>query len=131
VKCIEWKGSLDTAGYGCRWDKKRRKTGLVHRWIWELANGPIPNGLFVLHTCDNRLCYRLSHLKLGTNADNMLDMARKGRACTALSKGQIPGIRWALMLGMSQRTAAALWGVNQSTVSRASRGVLPSYAEVS
>ena len=58
----------------------------VHRIAWELLVGPIPPGLFVLHHCDNPPCVRvdpdpaISHLFLGTIADNNADMAAKGRA---------------------------------------------------
>lgn len=49
------------------------------RWIWTALNGPIPDGLFVCHKCDNPPCVRPDHLFLGTNSDNMKDCVRKGR----------------------------------------------------
>lgn len=47
--------------------------------IWESKNGPIPNGLFVLHKCDVRSCVNPDHLFLGTPKDNALDMVQKKR----------------------------------------------------
>ncbi|MFL5481114.1 MAG: HNH endonuclease signature motif containing protein [Gemmatimonadaceae bacterium] len=53
---------------------------LAHRFSWELARGPVPPGLFVLHRCDVRDCVNPDHLFLGTLQDNMDDMVAKGRA---------------------------------------------------
>lgn len=50
-----------------------------HRVAWELSNGPIPAGMFVLHKCDNPPCCNPQHLFLGTQTDNMQDALAKGR----------------------------------------------------
>lgn len=63
--------------YGYLWDAAQKKTAHAHRVAWELQHGPIPAGLQVLHRCDEVLCMR--HLFLGTQLDNMRDMAAKGR----------------------------------------------------
>lgn len=57
----------------------KRKKVRAHREAWEKANGPIPEGLFVLHKCDNRACREITHLFLGTHQDNMDDCVAKGR----------------------------------------------------
>jgi len=51
----------------------------AHRFAWELANGPVPKGLNVCHSCDNPICCNTRHHFLGTDTDNMQDMVAKGR----------------------------------------------------
>lgn len=75
-ECWQWTAAL-TNGYG-RFGIGR-KVVLAHRFAWELANGPIPDGLGVLHACDNPSCVRPAHLFVGTSKDNMQDCASKGR----------------------------------------------------
>lgn len=72
--CDEWPGTRNNRGYGV--DSQGR---LMHRVAWEVANGPVPGKLCVLHHCDNRPCREPTHLFLGTRADNIKDMDRKGR----------------------------------------------------
>lgn len=71
--CVEWAGLRFRDGYGRVGSKQ------AHRVAWEQTYGPIPEGLFVLHRCDNRPCVNPEHLFLGTNTDNMQDMVAKGR----------------------------------------------------
>lgn len=55
------------------------KDVFAHRFVWELVNGPIPEGMLVLHECDNGKCVNPGHLFLGTPQDNMDDKMSKGR----------------------------------------------------
>ena len=76
-ECWTWTGARDPRGYGRL--GRGRKTLFAHRFSWEEENGPIPNGLFVCHSCDNPACVRPSHLFLGTQKDNIRDMMSKNR----------------------------------------------------
>jgi len=78
VPCKEWPRYRDRKGYGIKRFGKRGKQR-VHRLAWEETHGPIPEGMHVLHHCDNPPCYEVEHLFLGTNTDNMRDKAAKGR----------------------------------------------------
>jgi HNH endonuclease len=75
--CWDWQRAVNSVGYG---RIARNGTRVyAHRAAYELAYGPIPKDMCVLHSCDNRRCVRPDHLFLGTKRDNMLDMAAKGR----------------------------------------------------
>ena len=77
--CIIWTGATQNGGYGVKKIPKTRRNVRVHRAAWEDIHGPIPDGMFVLHKCDNPACYNVDHLFLGTQADNIADMIEKGR----------------------------------------------------
>lgn len=76
-ECWLWIGNIGANGYGQL--SIKNKTISAHRLSWTLNYGPILDGLFVLHECDNPPCVNPNHLFLGTNKDNILDAIAKGR----------------------------------------------------
>jgi hypothetical protein len=80
--CWLWTGAVKTGGYGCFTMKvggKKRGIG-AHRAMFILAVREPPEGIDVLHECDNPPCVNPAHLFLGTAVDNIRDMQMKGRA---------------------------------------------------
>lgn len=84
--CWMWRGSLSkSTGYGKF--SFLHGTYLAHRVSWMLFRGLIPEGLFILHKCDNPPCVNPDHLFLGTHAENMRDMLEKGRGNRKITTG--------------------------------------------
>ena len=75
--CWEWTAGVNNSGYG-QFSVYQRHVQ-AHRFSYELDNGPIPPGMEIRHTCDNRICVRPEHLLVGTRGDNMKDMYSRGR----------------------------------------------------
>lgn len=82
--CWEWQGNVLSDGYGSiRMPGAQGQPVKAHRYSWELHHGPIPEGVLVLHRCDNQRCVRPDHLFLGSQSDNMQDMHNKRRHSTS------------------------------------------------
>jgi Autographiviridae endonuclease len=123
-ECWIWTASVNLHGYGQI--LYRGRPTRAHRVAYELAYGPIPADMWVLHRCDNRRCVRPDHLWLGTLQDNHADMVNKrrhtfgGRVGNAkLSDAAVVGIR---ALDLSRRgslaAAARQYGVSAATIRR-------------
>ena len=117
--CWEWKLYKNPLGYGVvsfgKRGQPKRITG-AHRLSWIVYRGSIPDGLCVLHKCDNPSCINPDHLFLGTNADNMRDMAAKGR--TRVLRGQQVGT--AKLFPRQVRKIKQLFGIlNDCQIARA------------
>lgn len=89
--CLEWTGAIAGSGYPSV-HVKGGKYMPGGRFIYESINGPIPNGMFVCHKCDNPLCVEVDHLFLGTPKDNAQDMVSKGRLKIPDNSGENNGM---------------------------------------
>lgn len=85
-ECWEFVAARDRHGYGISWHDGRVMRAA--RIAYALANGPIPDGLLVRHTCDNPPCVNPAHLILGTQRDNILDAKERGRLATGDRNGR-------------------------------------------
>jgi hypothetical protein len=123
--CWIWIGGADKKGYG-RIGDADGNTFVASRVSWELHNGQIPPGLWVLHKCDNGRCVNPEHLFLGTLQDNEKDKVAKGRQGfgeknpgAKLTEKEVEEIRKAVGL---LKNIAADFGVALSTVSQIRSG---------
>jgi len=126
--CWEWTAASQPKGYG-RFKVNGRLVG-AHRFSYELHYGPIPEGLWVLHRCDNPKCVNPEHLFLGTRSDNMFDCARKDRLAVhnaplgerhpraKLMNKDILDIRQSYREGCIQKELALGYGVSRQLISQ-------------
>lgn len=106
------------------------KNHRAHKVAYELTYGDVPEGLVVMHTCDNPPCCNPAHLKVGTFAENTEDMVRKGRLNPPIGERQIRAkltaadvrrIRDLASTGMTHAAIGDMLGVSQSAVTRVVR----------
>ena len=86
--CWEWQRGCDGDGYGAM--KVSGRQWGAHRLAWTLTHGPIPEGMFVCHTCDNPPCCNPGHLFLASSAGNVADRVQKDRS--ARQRGSVHGM---------------------------------------
>jgi len=126
--CWEWKGAV-VDGYGQTNDyDSKYKNIRTHRLSYRVFKGEIPQGLLVLHACDNRKCVNPKHLFLGTHHDNNQDCLKKGRwkggapigeknGTSKLKEKDIIQIRQMQKEGVKQKKLGEIFGVSQPTIS--------------
>jgi hypothetical protein len=122
--CHVWQSTMRKDGYGHFWrDGSIQK---AHRVAWEIFIGSVPEGLHVLHKCDNRKCVNLKHLYLGTPSDNVRDKVERHTGMWGRMKvpfWKVKKARRLVAVGFTQQDVAERIGVTQSQVSRYVRGV--------
>lgn len=136
-ECWEWQACRDIGGYGLfRIGGRRGKTWKAHRFAWVLTFGPIPDGVLVLHHCDNRRCVRPDHLYLGDQVANMRDRLQRNRESyqmgsrtntAKLTEADIPVIRARLAAGEIPRVIAEDYGVSRAAIAAVKTGLTWSY----
>jgi predicted DNA-binding protein (UPF0251 family) len=119
--CMEWMGYLTQAGYGGMsiqiGPNKHTKT-TAHRVAYELHYGKVPDGLDVMHSCDNRRCVNWEHLSVGTPKKNTQDMLRKDRQRKSnFSVDDLTDIKLMRSHGMTQQEIANEYGVSRPLIS--------------
>jgi len=121
--CWEWSGGIASHGYGVF------NHTLAHRYSYSYYIDEIPEGLHVLHICDNKSCVNPDHLFLGTNYDNIEDKIIKGRQArwensgvAILTNSNVLEIKEKLKRGETQMSIAECFGVDQSTISNIKTG---------
>lgn len=116
--CWLWTGPLDQKGYGQVRFRDRRYR--AHRLAYEVAHGPVPDGLGVLHSCDTPRCCNPAHLRAGTQADNGADASERGRvargARISRSKLTEETVREIRRRPASTRAMAKKFGVSRRTI---------------
>ncbi len=125
--CWNWTAHRNSDGYGMIGLERTRRVERTHRLSWVLHNGPIPDGLQVLHRCDNPACVRPDHLWLGTQIENIADMDAKGRRRfnpargsqlpnAKLTEADIPVIWQMIGAGVSDRLIGERFGVTRLAI---------------
>lgn len=125
--CWVWMGSTQVRGYGEIISNKRKY--LAHRASYEAFVGEIPKGMYVCHACDNVSCVNPNHLFLGTQKQNLQDMANKGRSTRGeknpmakLSEEDVKDIKYFINTGLSSKDLGVEYGVSSAAINLIKQG---------
>jgi len=125
--CWVWMGATTMRGYG-QIESFNRKH-YAHRASYEAFIGPIPEGMNVCHACDNVYCVNPAHLFLGTQKQNLEDMARKRRSTLGernpmakLSTKDVEDIKYLITTEVSNKSLALKYGVSTKTINLIKQG---------
>src|SRR3990167_4261440 len=95
--CWLWTGSRSGGNQGRKYGQftytvapGQQRHVSAHVYSYEIAYGPVPDGLEVLHICNTGLCLRPDHLKAGTHQQNVADAVKDGLYIKRDAKGRKP-----------------------------------------
>lgn len=138
--CLEWTGADNGNGYGTMKSRRLGRSAYVHRLMIEAISGPLVEGAYCCHRCDNRRCVEPDHLFAGSPLDNVADMLAKGRGSPPprtdwparmqatrhhwqkLRLEDIPEIRKRISLGHTLDSIGRDFGVSGKTISKIKNG---------
>lgn len=114
--CIEWQRQRDHLGYGRV--RFQSRNALAHRVAYILFRGAIPDGMDILHSCDNRACVNVDHLRPGTHQDNMRDIKDRARRPVKVGPEDVRRMRDLRRAGCTVTMIAGLYGIGVPTASQ-------------